>query len=173
MEEKKEERVRAFIAIEIPKKVKEEIKKVQRQLPEFKGKLTEERNLHLTLKFLGHIDKKALDMCRKNLGKVEERPFGAQISGLGVFSKSQVRIVWLRMKNCDGLQKKIDNALSGLFDLTIARVKSVKDRARFLAKLLKIKTSEMNFTVKSFSLKRSKLTRAGPTYETIEDYALS
>ena len=120
-------------------------------------------------------------MCRKNLGKVEERPFGAQISGLGVFSKSQVRIVWLRMKNCDGLQKKIDNALSGLFEkedrfmghLTIARVKSVKDRARFLAKLLKIKTSEMNFTVKSFSLKRSKLTRAGPTYETIEDYALS
>jgi 2'-5' RNA ligase len=35
--------------------VKEEIIKIQKQLPEFKGKLPEKENHHITLKFLGEI----------------------------------------------------------------------------------------------------------------------
>jgi 2'-5' RNA ligase len=47
--------MRAFISIEFPEEIKNELKKIQEQLPEFKGKNTEPKNLHLTLKFLGEI----------------------------------------------------------------------------------------------------------------------
>ena len=40
--------MRVFIAIDLPGNVRKEIKKIQEKLPEFKGKLTEEENLHLT-----------------------------------------------------------------------------------------------------------------------------
>ena len=84
------------------------------------------------------------------------------------------------MNNCDALQKEIDEKLSPIFEperrfmshLTIARVKSIKDKNIFLEKIKKIKFDKIKLKVKNFKLKRSKLTRNGSVYEDLEIYDL-
>jgi len=169
--------MRTFIAIEIPEKIKKEIVKIQKQLPEFKGKLTESENLHLTLKFLGEVDEKTLSEIKKKLKQIKTKKFEAKINSLGMFSD---RIVWLNMRNCNELQKEVDEKLSEFFEkekrfmghLTIARIKELDERKKFLEKIKKIKIPEMNFLVESFSLKKSKLGRPGPVYGDIKVYSL-
>jgi len=169
--------MRTFIAIEFSEEIKEQIVKIQRTLPEFKGKITEKENLHLTLKFLGEVDEKILDEIKKRLREIKLKSFETEIKDIGMFSD---RIVWLSIKNCDELQKQIDKNLSGLFEeekrfmghLTIARVKSIKNKKEFLDKLNKIIIPKMKFEIKNFNLKKSILREKGPIYEDIEIYNL-
>lgn len=176
-----EKNSREFIAIEIPEKIKEEIKKIQEKMPEFKGKLTERQNLHLTLKFLGEIDKDISSMARKKLKNIKARSFESEIKGIGTFPERVIRIIWIKMTNCESLQEEIDEKFSGLFEkerrfmghITIARVKGIKDERVFWEELKKIKMPEdLKFKVNNFELKKSKLTKKGPIYETIESYGL-
>ena len=169
--------MRTFIAIEIPEDIKKEIIKVQNSLPEFKGKKTEVENLHLTLKFLGEVEEKKLEEIKKRLGKIKLKSFESEIKEIGMFSD---RIIWLRITNCEELQKQIDEKLKGLFEgeerfmghLTIARIKELKDRKKFLTELKKIKIPEMRFYIENFNLKKSNLSKKGPVYEDIGVYDL-
>jgi len=173
--------MRTFISIDLPKNIQKEIKKIQEQLPEFKGKFTEEENLHLTLKFLGEIDEEKLENVKEKLNKISFNRFNAEINSIGVFSENYVRIVWLKISNCEKLQKEIDLVLEDLFKkeerfmghLTIARVKSLKDKKVFLEKLRKIKIPLLVFQVKEFNLKKSILTKKRAFYEILETYRLN
>ncbi|MCX6747023.1 MAG: RNA 2',3'-cyclic phosphodiesterase [Candidatus Pacearchaeota archaeon] len=173
--------MRTFISIDIPEKIKKEIIKIQNQLSNFKGKLIEFKNLHLTLKFLGEIDEKKLSETKKRLKNVSSNKFEAEIDSIGVFSEDFIKIIWLRIRNCDELQKQIDEKLRGIFKkedrfmshLTIARVKNVKDKKKFLSELNKMKILPMKFTVNDFNLKKSTLAEQGPVYDIIENYRLN
>jgi len=173
--------VRAFISVDIPGKIQAKIKKIQKMLPEFRGKFTEQENLHLTLKFLGDIDDEILPETERRLREINLKSFETRISEIGVFSPEHAKIVWVKLDNCENLQKTVDEKLDNLFEkekrfmghLTIARVKNIKNRKSFLEELEKIKIpSGLNFTVKSFELKKSELMSGGPVYETIEEYFL-
>jgi len=178
--------MRTFIAIDIPEPVKEQIVEIQNSLPEFKGKRTEFENLHLTLKFLGEVDEKKIEEIKEKLREIKLKQFGAEIDSMGVFdnrkSNSYTRqiVVWLGIRNCDELQREVDEKLSGLFEkekrfmshLTIARVKSVRDKRKFLEEIRKIKLPEMKFAVENFKLKKSILTEEKPIYENLEIYNL-
>lgn len=179
--------VRAFISIELPKNIIKEIDKIQKQLPEFKGKKTESENLHLTLKFLGNIDEDILNEVKRRLRDIKLKKFLVEISDLGVFDNRKSRkyeqqiIIWIKLTNCGALQKEIDEMLSGFFEkerrfmghITIGRVKSMKNKKNFLKELKKIKISSgLEFEVKNFKLKKSILSSKGPKYETIEEYSL-
>ena len=169
--------MRAFIAVDIPKKIKKEVVKIQNSLPEFKGKKTEQENLHLTLKFLGEVNQEALEKVKNKLKSIKFEQFETEIDSIGTFN---ARIVWLHMAGCEELQRKIDGSLKGLFlsekrfmsHLTIARVKEIKDKKSFLKELGKIKFDKIGFEVKEFKLKISTLTRKGPAYEDLEVYNL-
>jgi 2'-5' RNA ligase len=171
---------RTFISVELPENVKKEIKKIQDLLLEFNGKKTEIENLHLTLKFLGEIDDKKLGQVKEKLKDIQGKSFEAEIDNLGVFSENFIRIVWLHLKGAEELQKKIDSALEGLFErerrfmshITIARIKSVKNKNDFLAKLKEIPIPRMRFLVESFNLKKSELFPEGAKYEGLGKYAL-
>ena len=171
---------RCFVSIDIPEELKRDIEKIQNLLPDFQGRKTEPKNLHLTLKFLGEIDEKKVEEVKQKLGEINFNKFESEIDSIGVFSEKFVRIVWLHLTNCGGLQKKVDGILSAEFKseyrfmshLTIARVKSLQDKKNFLEKLNKIKSDKMKFGVDSFRLKKSILTKKGPIYKTIEEYKL-
>jgi 2'-5' RNA ligase len=172
--------IRAFISIDPPKKILPQIKKIQDSLPEFKGKKTELENLHLTLKFLGNLNEKTLEIIKTRLKKLNLSKFEAEIDSLGVFSQNFVRIIWLHINGAEKIQSEIDNLLSDIFEkeerfmshMTIARVKKVKNKKSFLDELKKIKIPKIKFNVESFSLKKSILTEKKPVYETIETYFL-
>ncbi|MEK6860242.1 MAG: RNA 2',3'-cyclic phosphodiesterase [Nanoarchaeota archaeon] len=108
---------RAFIALELPKEVIEEIKKIQKLIWKktlFTGKLTGGENLHLTLKFLGEIDDDKLNLVKKRLSEIKIENFYCEIGEVGVFSKNIIRIIWIKLngKGIFQLQKLIDEVLS-------------------------------------------------------------
>ena len=175
--------MRAFISINIPEEIKREIKKIQENLPEFKGKKTEFKNLHLTLKFLGEIDEEKLGEVKKRLEEVKFNSFDSEVGSLGIFSETFIRIIWMHLTTCEKLQKEIDKALVGLFEkerrfmshLTIARVKSISDKRQFLEEIKEMKTKikKRMFKVNEFYLMKSKLTAKGPEYSILEKYILN
>ncbi len=172
---------RVFISINIPDEIKEKIKKIQEELPEFKGKRTELENLHLTLKFLGEIDEKKIAEVKEKLKEIKFKIFETEIDSIGIFSPKFIKIIWLHLTNCEDLQKKIDDKLENLFrkenrfmgHLTIARVKHLRDKVKFLEELEKIKIEKIKFRMGKFYLMESKLTAEGPKYSILEEYILN
>jgi 2'-5' RNA ligase len=79
---------RCFIAIDLPREVIHEITRIQKIIRDktlFTGKLTEDENLHLTLKFLGEIDENKVEEARKRLTNIKIPEFFAETSEVGVF----------------------------------------------------------------------------------------
>ncbi len=166
---------RCFISIEFDDNLKEQISKIQDKLPEFIGKKTEIKNIHLTLKFLGEIEEEKINLVKEKLKEVKLKSFFAEIDFLGVFSEKFVKIIWLNINNCDALQKQIDEKLKNIFEkeqrfqghITIARVKKIKDKKKFLEEFKKINFEKIQFKVDKFHLKESVLTKKGPEYKNI------
>jgi 2'-5' RNA ligase len=191
------ERIRAFIAIELPEAVKTEITRIQDQI-KVKSRITvrwvRPLNIHLTLKFLGDIDidqvediTKAIEGASSGFG-----PFHLGINGLGVFpNPNRVQVIWVglsgNLDKLDRLQRNIDNALDRLGfpadrrpfspHLTLARV---PDRAtpverQSTGRLIESMDfrSRLDFPVASVHLIKSQLTREGPIYRRLGSVLLS
>ncbi|MBU1905681.1 MAG: RNA 2',3'-cyclic phosphodiesterase, partial [Candidatus Omnitrophica bacterium] len=83
--------MRTFIAIELPKEIKQELAKMQEQLKASGAdvKWVKPENIHLTLKFLGEIEERKLEQINQILQEVTKNKstFQASISSLGAFPK--------------------------------------------------------------------------------------
>jgi len=171
---------RCFIAINIPKNIKNKIYEIQNQLPEFIGKKTKLENLHLTLKFLGEINEDKIEKIKEKLKQTKFKKFNTTLDEVGVFSEKFIKILWLHLTNCTELQKQIDNSLQDLFKpefrfmshITIARVKKIQNKNQFLENLKKIKIPEIKFHIDKFYLMSSELSSQDPKYKIIEEYNL-
>ena len=178
--------LRTFICIDFPSEVIKEVARIQTLIKNkfiFTGKSIELENLHLTLKFLGEIDKNKLEKIKEKLSTIKFPILNLQLSHMGTFSfKRKPRIVWIKINgNIFALQKKIDESLSKLFTkeerfmshLTIARIKYVKDKSGFIDYVKNIKPKKIKFSVSKFKLKSSELKPTGPIYTTLEKYKLN
>ena len=177
---------RGFIAIEINAtssilEFEKEIKKTGADI-----KLVEPQNIHITLKFLGDIEETLIDKIERIMKDAvkEIKPFTMKLNETGVFpNNNYVRVIWIGIKEAQIIEtivKTIDEHLSKLGfkkekrgfspHLTIARVKSAKNKQRLLETIEKYKDVGFSIQeVKSIKLMKSDLTSAGPIYTTIKD----
>jgi len=149
-------------------------------------KLVEPQNIHITLKFLGDVDETLIDEIERIMKDAvkEIKPFSMKLNGAGVFpNNNYVRVIWIGIKEAQIIEtivKTIDEHLSKLGfkkekrgfspHLTIARVKSAKNKQRLLETIEKYTNVEFSIQeVKSIKLMKSDLTSAGPIYATIKD----
>lgn len=177
--------MRCFIAIDIPNKVKTELIKIQKQVPEAKLRFIEKDNLHLTLVFLDELGDFQINSIKQRLKEINFKKFSANLGRVGIFpSESFVRVIWVSLEPSEILKKLHDEIFikikdAGNFDkkfeshITLARVKFVKDKTEFIKKLNSIKINPSEFKVNSFSIKKSTLTEKGPVYEDIINFELS
>lgn len=185
MEEKSDELTRCFVSIDLPQQAIAEIVGIQDRFRKnnlFKGKFTDPAHLHLTLKFLGEIDDEKVEEVEKKLADINLGGFEAEFGEVGIFSKHFIRIIWIELKGKEifELQKLIDEKLEGLFEaearfmnhITIARVKHIPNKKRFLEYLESVKPKKLRFDVDSFIFKKSELFREGPVYSEIRKYNL-
>ncbi len=182
--------MRLFIAAGIPDDVKKRIMRFQKTLVcgRCRIKITEEENLHFTLKFLGDVDE-------GEAGKVEQSilsalgdfsPFRISVEGAGFFGRPKaIRIVWAGVNNGRDELVKLMNALDRKLDyirknehtpsphITIARVKAAESTAG-LAHIISshndVKFGE--FELSGVSLKQSTLTGHGPVYADLRVFHL-
>jgi RNA 2',3'-cyclic 3'-phosphodiesterase len=95
--------VRLFVALEIPSAVREnlatliaELRAADASSPKSKARWVRPENLHVTLKFIGHIEGDSLDAIRAALAEIRsERPVELRFRGLGFFpNDKRPRVFW-------------------------------------------------------------------------------
>lgn len=182
--------MRCFVAVDIPKDLKEKIYEV---LKEEREKFRELKwiameNLHITLKFLGSIAPEKVNDIKETLKEVAKRhtPFKLKPDALGTFpEKGNLRVLWLSLingKSIEKLAKDVEDSLTLLGfpketrvftpHLTLARARKNEKRKITLEDFEVKKISFPYFRVDHFTLYESKLMPEGPIYTKIHEFRL-
>ena len=118
--------MRLFVALEIPAKVRDEFAALINELRAADSSFSKNRarwvrpeNLHVTLKFIGHVDTGKLDGIRAALAEVRfDDPVEMRFRGLGFFPNAKrPRVFWAGMEaspNMAPLAAEIDTRLKKL-----------------------------------------------------------
>ena len=176
--------MRVFICVELSDEARKEIARIIEKIEQtglINAKYVEPENLHLTLKFLGEVEDSKIEEIKKQLNKIKFKKFKARLGSLGVFTPQYIKILWVELlgEEIYKLKQEVDKLLESLFPeekgfsshVTIARVKSLKDRRVFLDMIQKEKLTG-EFEVSNIKLKSSTLTPEGPVYEDILEIKL-
>jgi 2'-5' RNA ligase len=187
--------MRTFIAIELSDEIRSSLSQIESHL-KYSGadvKWVDEKNIHLTLKFLGEIDEEKCDKIKAILDQIADstRSFEISVNDIGAFPKiDHPRVIWVSLDKGAAesklLAEKIDNALSGIgFEkdarpftahLTIGRVRSSKNKQALKEKMGSIGlqgTRDKKQVVSSIILFQSKLTPKGSIYTKLHEARLS
>jgi 2'-5' RNA ligase len=176
--------IRTFIAIELPDRFLEEIKKIESELDIPGVKIVAPEQVHITMKFLGNINESDIEQIISALEQIICAPFEAKIKGIGVFPKpAYIRVIWLGAQgNFEALHNEIERVLVPFRfgkdhqfspHATLARVKLLREKALLLEKIKKLEDIDLStMNVGSICLKKSTLTPHGPIYETLKEINL-
>ena len=149
-------------------------------------KLVDIENIHLTLQFLGDTDEKLTDDIASAMAASVKgiEPFTLELVGTGAFPNlNYMKVIWVGLRNAEVLGKiaeTLENELVSLGfkrekrgfhpHITMARVKGKKNKER-VRQVLKDYWGEKFGTqkVENIRLKKSVLSREGPTYTTVRE----
>ena len=190
------EKIRSFIAIELPPDVKKALTRVQDRLKaadEKNVKWVEPENLHLTIQFLGNIETAAIGNITAAIEKAASgtRHFQLEVGGLGAFPNlHRVQTIWTGLAGdidkLARLQKDIGANLTPLGfppetrpfapHLTLGRARDFirpEERAS-LGRLIESMPFNAKFKVDvtAVNLMKSQLTRQGPIYSKLATVTL-
>jgi len=173
--------MRLFVAVDLDENVRNNIWTLSEELAGMQGlKIVERENLHITLQFLGEVNKRRCELVKDELGKVSFEPFKIKLAGVGAFpSATSPRVVWVDVKEGkEELKRLADNVYEKLRRLgfrrdkefvahvTVARVKRKNPNVpKLLSKYAKAEFGEM--LIDKFKLKQSILRPQGPLYKDV------
>jgi len=189
------EQIRAFIAIELPGRLKLELEKIEtrlKQVSQAPVKWVDPDSIHLTLKFLGSI---AADRTEEITGVIEEAaagisPFRLEVKGLGVFpNPNRVQVAWVGVSGdiemLSQLQRRLESGLEKFGfplekrqftpHLTLARMRdraTPDERQRFGRLIVETEFNAGIIAVEAVNLMKSQLTRQGAIYSKINSVSL-
>lgn len=187
--------MRTFIAIELPKDIKDTLARLQEQL-KISGadvKWVKPDNIHLTLKFLGEIDEQKLNKIMAILDDVtkDRSHFYLSLSSIGAFPKiNYPRVIWIRIDKGEEQVKELAKVLEERIEkvgipredrpfsshITVGRVRSNLHREQLVGDLVYLQNNpaggDLGFGVARITLFKSTLTPQGPIYEVLKEASL-
>jgi 2'-5' RNA ligase len=186
------EKIRAFIAICLPESTLHAIAKVQDQLRKsgFSIRWVRKEGMHLTLKFLGDIDKGNIEGIRSAMEESAKGilGFALQAKGLGVFPHmNRPRVVWIGLSGDVGVLSALHGQLESHLEaqgfpkekrrftghLTLGRAKGGLDNDKLRKALEKLDAFETAlFPVQSVILYQSMLRPQGAVYTKLAEVHL-
>jgi 2'-5' RNA ligase len=175
--------MRLFIAIDIPSDLKEKLSRLIAKLKkcDLDAKWVNSANIHMTLKFLGEVDKEQLNEV-KNIITATSAKFSKlelSINGLGFFpNENSPRVFFVstdKEEILKNIAEELENRLESLGFAKEGRFKSHLTLARFRSKKnidclkneIKDISMEGKITVEEITLFKSTLNAQGPIYEKI------
>jgi RNA 2',3'-cyclic 3'-phosphodiesterase len=179
MEATADSRVRAFIGIDLPETLKENIMSSAARLQDEGFRLVGADNMHITLFFLGDIDKRQQRLVCEAMDRQKGDAFDISVAGFGTFLARRPDLIFARI----GLGKRelldIHRSLSEELKntgiklerryyvphITVAKARGTYDRQStkdFIDESSKMSLGE--FMCDSIALKQSVLTGAAPIY---------
>jgi 2'-5' RNA ligase len=190
------EKVRSFIAIELPAELRQGLAQLQARLKVDKPRVkwVDPNSIHLTLKFLGNVDPAMIKAITQAMTESTQSisPFRLEVQpGLGAFPNlKRVQVVWVGLGGELGklgqLQRLLETSLSRLGfapeqrlfkpHLTLARLgneASPEERQRF-GELIAGTKFEPSYSIKvdALILMKSQLTREGAIYSKLSSAEL-
>ena len=175
--------MRLFIAIDLPDDVKENLAALQKEVDTKQAALKLARSFHLTIKFLGEVEKGSAQKVIDCLTPLKFGTFSLFADSIGVFPDyDHIRIIWTGFKESRELIElhgKVEDSLTGLgfgrdkdfkAHVTLARVAQVNDKKKFSENIRSLKALKRDFSVDRFTLYQSTLTREGPIYRPIKEF---
>lgn len=180
--------MRAFIAIELDKNIKEALSKIQLELKKTDAdvKWVLPGSIHLTLKFLGEAEEEKIPKIIQAIKKIAcaLNPFRIEIKNIGAFPNTKSpRVIWVGIEqgkeNLSQLAGLVEDALEGLkfpaeerkfsAHITIGRARSPKHKAALSETMQQLQFNPLSQAVKSIVLFKSTLTPKGPIYEKLTE----
>jgi RNA 2',3'-cyclic 3'-phosphodiesterase len=145
--------------------------------------LTIPNQFDLTIKFFGEVNEEVeSDICQR-LESVHVPSFEVTLAPIQVFDPERIRIVWVGLSPKDSfctLHTAVETALLPLFPpdnrfcphITLARVKSVRNRKEFLEKLQSIEVDPLSFSIDKMTLFQSVTTQDGAQHTPLSTFRL-
>ncbi len=172
--------MRCFIAFDIPKEVKEKVKKLQENIKGDFAKISFVKEFHCTLRFLGEIKEKDVDYLKEELSKLKFKKFYVEIDEFIYFpNDKKIRVIGLNLKSGKlyELKEEIDGLIKERFGkdrrfkahLTIGRIKTIKGKEELMKRL---KMEKENFLVDKVSLYKSELLNEGAKHTKLLEISL-
>ena len=174
------EKVRTFVAIEVPKTVRDLARELQKLLGPLPDgiKWTGTEQIHLTLKFLGDVEAARLDGVKESVkaAVANVKPFTLTSDRFGAFpSPAAPRVLWVGIEESEALAdlyKRIETELAAAGfpreerhfspHLTVGRIKTNETKRAVARGLKKLETpSPVSFDVASVVVFKSVLERGG------------
>jgi len=179
-------RVRAFVALPLPEPQRAllaaHLVVCRSAAPEFRW--VPPGSLHLTLRFLGHLEPSKLERLRRGLRELRGHPFDLALEGLGSFGgRRAARVVWLALREgaaeAAALAQRVEAAsqAAGLEaeprpfrgHVTLARARAARGSP---LPELPPPPHLARWTATEFVLFESRLGRPAPTYLPLERFPL-
>jgi 2'-5' RNA ligase len=175
---------RLFVAIRPPEQIRDLLIDAMDTSTDFRWQ--DEEQLHLTLRFVGEVERPAADDLADALSRIRTPSFAARIAGVGRFEQRNSGALWAGVEPkapLAGLAAKIERVCQqvGLEPerraffphITLARWKGRRTRevADFLERHRGL--SSEPFDVTEFILFESRLSRHGAHYEPVARYPLA
>jgi 2'-5' RNA ligase len=178
--------MRIFIALDIPEQVRahltEYMERAHLLAPEARWARVE--GLHVTLKFIGHVDDAVVEKIKAGLRSIKATPLEVKFSGVGFFPNPNAgRVFWAGVNGSDSLPKlasTIDAAMEKIGipretkpyhpHLTLARTSSRPLRG--LKPLLDEPPQFGTMTAREFFLYQSQPQKGGSKYTKLERFEL-
>lgn len=188
-------KLRLFWAVNLPDSVKADLGKLAEKLrvSNADAKWVEEHNLHLTLQFLGEVERhRLLDINAAVKAAVSHlEPFRLNLGGLGAFPNyNRPRVLWVgvggELDKVKDLHNKVGQALTTIGfapeerpfrpHLTLARFRSLIGVEQLMQGVQQLRphVQELgHFHVKSVDLMQSHLSSKGPKYSIVSSIVLA
>jgi 2'-5' RNA ligase len=174
---------RLFVAIRPPEEIRELLLDAMDDSADFRWQ--DDEQLHLTLRFVGEVDRPVADDLAAALGRVHASPFELRIAGTGRFEQRSSGALWAGIEPRDAvaaLASKVERACIAVGleperrafhpHITVARWKGRRSHevGRFLERTRGLASDP--FEVCEFNLFESRLSRHGAHYEEVGTYPL-
>ncbi len=169
--------IRLFVAVDLPDAVKDQLGELCSGISG--AKWVKREQMHLTLRFIGEVERAQAEAIRTSLSTIHSAPFTMTLEGVGQFPpKGKPRVLWVGLKApavLPQLQRQVEETLVALNlppedhpfspHITLARFKmppTPDSMRQFMTRHTDFHTDLI--PVASFVLYSSVLAPQGPTY---------
>jgi RNA 2',3'-cyclic 3'-phosphodiesterase len=176
--------VRIFVGIFLPDNLKSSVVETQKRIEKLpiECKLVEEKNLHVSLDFIGDVEENELEEIKNKISDLAKsfKPFQVEIGDLKLIpSERFVRVIAFGINSIElsSLGEEIQKKIGGDAKpphLTLCRVKKVLSKNELLDDFSIIEKEKIgSFKVSSIQLIKSELRREGPVYSVVSDFSFA
>lgn len=183
--------IRSFIAVDTAEEIKEKIAELSEKLRATGADVRWEtrEKYHITLKFLGSVEEKSLELLASRLGGHLQTfaPFSLSYHTVGCFPNlHHPRVIWVGAEDREGtltrIQEKAEDLAAGLGiekedrkfhpHITLGRVKGSKNLKALIAELEQVAFEPQSSVVHEVLLMKSELKPSGSVYSVLQRLSL-